>query len=440
MMQIALLLFGAEFVRARARHLWIIGLLWGLIGCAVLYDGLDGSPDYPLRALACFLLVESVVTLCVASSGLGAQKAVLFFKGGLFLFIAVIILVDNQFSHLLLAFLFSLTYFIVGLFVAVSAWIVRFPRWGVTLLGGCLYMSFSVFLLMFPHSSVSLFLSGLMIFSGINVIRLAMRAQRLTRATSVFDLMLPTDFYERSTQESARPSDVTVDTAALPADALTIHVWTPEGSAQTDTLRRPVISRYIAAVDTHGHISTGHVALEASPQVYISLYPAQEVDRTPSKFLKLLKATPDNDVPGRFLPNYFTETSDWCEATRSITFNSYNADGLVNYWQRYRQNETYNLTWRNCSSSVAYGLEAALDGVLMERGQRWRSTLKTLLMPELWIAAQVRKRATTMAWTPGLVMDYARALRAIVHPVPLPWYRRMPWARRHATRQAQSSF
>jgi len=41
-------------------------------------------------------------------------------------------------------------------------------------------------------------------------------------------------------------------------------------------------------------------------------------------------------------------------------------------------------------------------------------------------AAQMRKRAMTMAWTPGLVMDYARALQAIVHPVPLSWFERMP--------------
>jgi hypothetical protein len=42
--------------------------------------------------------------------------------------------------------------------------------------------------------------------------------------------------------------------------------------------------------------------------------------------------------------------------------------------------------------------------------------LRLLLIPELWIAAQLRKRATNMAWTPGLVLDYTRALHAIVHP------------------------
>ena len=51
--------------------------------------------------------------------------------------------------------------------------------------------------------------------------------------------------------------------------------------------------------------------------------------------------------------------------------------------------------------------------------------LNVLCMPELWIAAQIRRRALMMAWTPGLIMDYARALRAIVHPVPVPWYKRL---------------
>ncbi|MFL1493556.1 hypothetical protein [Pseudomonas antarctica] len=36
-----------------------------------------------------------------------------------------------------------------------------------------------------------------------------------------------------------------------------------------------------------------------------------------------------------------------------------------------------------------------------------------------------------MAWPPGLVMDYARALRAIVQPVPQSWFQRMPWKESH---------
>ncbi|EFN7383689.1 MFS transporter, partial [Escherichia coli] len=154
-------------------------------------------------------------------------------------------------------------------------------------------------------------------------------------------------------------------------------------------------------------------------------YPAIDIDRSPSEFLKTLKATKDNNVPGIFQPDYVTEAADWCESDRKIFFHKYNRIALQRYWQRYQMNTTYNLTYRNCSSSVAYALEASLDGVLSEQSKNPRSIMRTLFMPELWIAAQVRKRAQSMAWTPGLVMDYARALRSIVHPVPESWYQRL---------------
>jgi hypothetical protein len=210
-------------------------------------------------------------------------------------------------------------------------------------------------------------------------------------------------------------------------DPLIVHIWTPEGTAGATTIPRPIINRYIAAVDEQGVISTGHAALELSPSVYLSLYPVADIDRSPAEFFRILKATRNNDVPGTFQPDYATEVANWCDSDRKIIFHQYSRKALIEFSNNYRQQATYNLTYRNCSSSVAFALEASMDGVLSERSRRWRSVLQTLLMPELWIAAQVRKRAMTMAWTPGLVMDYARALRVIVHPVPRPWFQRIPW-------------
>lgn len=43
------------------------------------------------------------------------------------------------------------------------------------------------------------------------------------------------------------------------------------------------MNRYIAAVDSAGVISTGHAALEMQ-DIYISLYPAVDIDRSPSEF------------------------------------------------------------------------------------------------------------------------------------------------------------
>lgn len=36
-------------------------------------------------------------------------------------------------------------------------------------------------------------------------------------------------------------------------------------------------------------------------------------------------------------------------------------------------------------------------------------------------AVQIRKRAKTMAWTPGLMLDYARALSMLADPRPAGW-------------------
>ena len=47
---------------------------------------------------------------------------------------------------------------------------------------------------------------------------------------------------------------------------------------------------------------------------------------------------------------------------------------------------------------------------------------KLMSTPELWVALQIRKRAQTMAWTPGLVLDYARALSMLADPRPTGWF------------------
>lgn len=73
---------------------------------------------------------------------------------------------------------------------------------------------------------------------------------------------------------------------------------------------------------------------------------------------------------------------------------------------------------------MAYALEAALEGVLADKSNNFLTLGKLLLAPELWVASQIRQRAISMAWTSGLVMDYSRALNALVHPTPHSWYQR----------------
>jgi len=86
------------------------------------------------------------------------------------------------------------------------------------------------------------------------------------------------------------------------------------------------------------------------------------------------------------------------------------------FWNAYRQDTTYNLTYRNCSSTVALALDCAIEGNLARHGVGPYLLLRVLLTPELWIAAQLRHRARTMAWTPGILLDYAMAMRALQDP------------------------
>ncbi|MBO9353529.1 MFS transporter [Bordetella petrii] len=438
MIQIALLLFGADFVRRQAGVLAWLGAGWAALGVFILIDGLDGVRYFPLHVFGGFLLLESLVTLGVASGGVGAQKAVLYFKGGLFLFIAALILSGRGASDMLLAMVFGLAYFVMGTLQMASSWVVRFPHWKQAFLGGLAQMAFAIFLFQpYPthyHGTLSEFMGVTLLVGGIGTWRIARRARRLRDGRSVFDLLAPSDLLpHRHADPAPEPPSTPAPGAAPPVPSpLVVHVWTPEGSSRHAPVPRPVINRYIAAVDAKGVISTGHAALEMPPSTYISLYPAVEIDRSPSEFFRLLKATRDNDVPGEFQPDYPTESAAWCPSTRQILFHHYNAAGLLSFWQAYRQHEIYNLTHRNCSSTVSFALEAALDGALQHEAGSWRRILRTLLMPELWIAAQVRKRATTMAWTPGLVLDYARALRAIVHPARLSWLHSLRWAARQS--------
>src|SRR5690606_5440143 len=166
-------------------------------------------------------------------------------------------------------------------------------------------------------------------------------------------------------------------------------------------------------IDEHGVVSTGHSALEVLPDVYISHYPAVEIDHSPDDFAALLRAGVENDLPGRWIPDHAAGVRDWGGPEPEGVLRHYDGVALRAFWNVYRQDSTYNLTSRSCSTATSLALETALEGVLGERRPMLRF-VELLLDPDVWLAAAVRRRAATMAWTPGLVLDYARLLRAIV--------------------------
>ena len=65
--------------------------------------------------------------------------------------------------------------------------------------------------------------------------------------------------------------------------------------------------------------------------------------------------------------------------------------------------------------AVVEAIDAAVEGVFAGK-PFWRTLLRLMFHPDMWLASSVRVRAESIAWTPGLTLDYASAIRRITHP------------------------
>lgn len=413
MIEIILLLLGGDYLRRHWRLLAVLAAVWLASGLWLCIDALDGQLVFPIEIFALLVLLESVIAIALARSGLSRAPRLRLVQAGALAFVSLLILSHWDLGEALLALLFAAAFALDGVTRIVTAWHVRFPGWRPTILGGALLLVLAVTVAVpwptWHYYKTIPFCIGIgLIISAIGVGRAAPMLRRWPAGSTLAVHLV----HRRQGADLALPPVPPTSPGHTP---LVVRVWTALGTA-VDPIHRPLLDRYIAAVDAKGTISTGHAALELPPDLYISHYPAVEIDHSPTEFLHLFRATPDNDVPGRFQPSYAVESAEWCPATRSIAFRRYNPARLRAFWQVYRQDQTYNLTFRNCSSTVALALDCAIEGSLARHGVGWYLLLRVLLTPELWAAAEVRKRARTMAWTPGLLHDYALAMRALQDP------------------------
>lgn len=432
MVRLVLLLLGVDFLRMRARAIFWIGVVWVAAGLFVFVDGLDGASYFPITFFAWLFLAEGLATLAVAWTGVGGQRVLRYMKGFAVVAASILIFAGHHHGNFILSMIFGTLFLVDGLLQCISAWIVRYRRWKIALSWGVVELLIAIFFYQpYPTHYVGTLpycLGLFLIFGGMNMLSLATRVRHLVsnpalRESRQSALLPDVDFYgdERRfdrTEWDGPPGDH--------EHALTVHVWTPTGSSKAPVQHHPIVDRYIAAVDVNGTISTGHAALESPEGIYISLYPGVEIDRSPDEFGRILRATRENDVPGMFQPDYATESKAWCPSTVRVRIRNYDPDRLKAFWEHYRSDTTYNLTHRNCSSTVSNALDAAIEGAVGRlRGKHagWGSFLRVLVTPELWVAAQIRKRAVTMAWTPGLTLDYARALSMLVDPRPFAWWK-----------------
>ena len=441
-MRLLLLLLGTETLRRRWAWFAVIGLVWLIAGIGIFWDALDGVLYFPLRLFGWLLVAEAVLSIVLALSQIAIRPGLRLARGLLLLFAGILIVAPWHLSQLVLAMIFGLFLLLDSSFRMTSAWVVRYPGWRVSIAAGLFELAVAIFMLEpYPTwyaGTVPYCIGVALAVTGWSLIQVGWRLRRLPAHHSL-GMLYARGHFLRSRELAAdrrkpdRPS----------ADVMTVHVWTALGTAQ-DPLNRPLVDRYIAAVDKKGVVSTGHSALELKPDIYISHYPVVEIDHSPDDFTMMLRATAENDMPGRFLPSYPEEAAEWCESTAKIRFHRFDGERVRRFWEDFRQDNTYNLTNRSCSTVVSQALEIALEGTLVRSGRGLGHVLRVLFSTEFWAAAFVRQHAEFMTWTPGFVLDYARNLQALENPPPLKLQNmiagmRQNWRRRAALRRRTPS-
>lgn len=426
MVRLVFLLLGAQALKPIWRLLVAAGIVWIFLGIAILFDLSDGVLSVVLDTLAIFLIVEGLVEIAAAASLGLRQHWIDALRGVSFLIAAFLVFNVPWDDNVGAAMVFGTAFLVDGLFRTGTAFVVHSPRWRVGIAAGLIEVALAAAILMsWPvphHLTVPFCFALLLLTSGYGLVRLALPLRQLPEGGSVTSLPL----------YAARNWQGGVSRPAIPAgdevgdrngQSLNVYVWTAVGSIK-DPERRVLIDRYIAAVDKDGVISTGHAALELEPDLYVSHYPASDIDHSPDDFRALLSAGHENDVPGKFNASLVQEAADWCMPDQKVTFHKFNETALRAFWTAYSLDNTYNLTARNCSTSVIQALDAAIEGASYT-GHIWRDLWKITSNPQFWLLRIVRGRAEAMTWTPGLVLDYARLLRSTVEHSDRRWRSRL---------------
>jgi len=414
MVRLSMLLLGADSVRQRWWWLCLIGLLWICLAAWLVFDASDGELFVAVEALGLLLVLQGVGALLRATGKPPRVRSLLYLRGLILFLLGVMIVMPLRLDHGLPdRVLFATAFLADGCLRAASAWVVRFPQWRVAVAAGLAELFAAVAVggnwPLHHHYTVPMVFAVILAASGWSAIILALQIRRLPAGRSITSLPI---FSARSWYHATTLPIVVHTRPAVHDEPMTLHVWTPAGSAEHPH-RRLLVDRYIAAVDAKGVISTGHSALERLPDLYISHYPAVEIDHSPDDFAALLRAGPENDIAGKWQPDHAYEVAQWCEADQHVRFPYYNAGALAQFWANYRIDATYNLTSRSCSTVTALAIESALEGTLAS-ARPMLTFVRLLCDANVWTAAMLRRRGATMAWTPGLVLDYARLLRVIV--------------------------
>lgn len=400
---------GGPALRASWPWLLLTGLLCIAASAGIVLDMLDHSTLLiPLCLLGIFLSVEGLMQAwrarVVASGGWRAKL-----KALSLIVLGAMMLAAPQVKGLSLAWLFAIAFIFDGGFRIISCSLMRCRRWQYKLAIGGAEWLFSLLIVSdwpLPHRvTIPLGFAVLLLGWAFSLLQMAWQIRALPPNTSVAALPL---FTRKGLRRPHGFDYLHPPYAGEPVSTpLTIYIWTPLGSGNVAG-RRPWFDRWVAAIDHRGQVSTGHTALEMGDSLYVSLYPVEDMTCNLSGFLRMLHAREENDVAGFHQRSFAREVKTWCLPDKRLSLRRYNQQALSHYWARHGQDCRYNLTSRNCSTSVMQALDVATEGLLGTHGY------EALLNPDFWLLSLIRSRAEGMTWTPGLVMDYVSVLNRVL--------------------------
>lgn len=414
MFRLILTLFGGDLLIKRWKFFMVFGALTFLVGVVVMADLVDGAADIASWVFSAILLLQGLIELVVGATHTGARRRFEMLRGLTMVVVACLLLDFPWDNAIATGVLFACAFTFNGLIRIASSLLVRFPNWRMSHLMGWGYLLMALLMITdwpVPASMNVSFCTGLALMAGgFVLVRGALRLHRLPPGSRLVAIALYKSKRERSAPVFL-PAVAPV--ASRERDEMVVHVWTAVGQVQ-ERIRLPVIDRYIASLSRKGGVSTGHVALECPPDLYISHHPQVRLNITQENLVQQMRATAGNDHPGMWLPSYAQEAAATQPSTVRIRFRKFNRAYLQAFWEGYRQDATYNLTHRNCSVVVTEAVDAAVEG-LFARKPFWRTLLRLAFHPDMWLAGSVRVRAESMAWTPGLALDYVNAIRRLTH-------------------------
>nr|WP_255608010.1 protease [Ancylobacter sp. Lp-2] len=415
-----------------------LGAILLVLASLLALDASDGVTLVTKEAMGAVFVLNGLLALYVfVALPREGSRYLSFVKAAALIVLGSLILDFPLETRITIAWLFGFAFAVDGVGRIATATVLRFPGWRILAACGVVELLLALLIVtewpLSHNQNIPFCIALLLGLWGWLLVRFGLMLRSLEDEASAMNLPI---FAGRGWYQNA-PVLIGGGERQPVEQPMIVHVWTPVGSAYHPE-RRLLVDRYIAAVDGNGVISTGHAALEMQPGVYISHYPAQEIDRSSSDFAAALRATAENDLKGRFQPSYDYESKEWCLADQNVAFHNFDPRRLRAFWAGYRQDDTYNLTNRNCSVVVAEALDAALEGSLASK-YPWARLLSLLANPDLWTAALIRSRASSMTWTPGLVLDYARILVRLTQAQETGWNARLQLFLQKLRRRPQAS-